>query len=64
MGFQEQSIGDVRYVGHAGDAPGISAELRMIENSRYVLIVLSNFDPPTAPAAADFVTVRFAGGLR
>ena len=64
LGFQVQSIGGVRYVGHAGDAPGVSAELRMIENSPYVLIVLSNFDPPAAPVAADFVTVRFAGPLR
>jgi CubicO group peptidase (beta-lactamase class C family) len=64
LGFQEQSIGDVRYVGHAGDAPGISAELRMIEGSPYTLIVLSNFDPPAAPAAADFVTVRLVGAPR
>lgn len=61
MGFQEQSIGGVAYFGHAGDAPGVSAELRMIEKSRYVVIVLSNFDPPAAPAVADFITVRLAG---
>ncbi len=39
-------------IGVAGGAPGINADLEIDKRSGYVLVVLSNFDPPAAETVA------------
>jgi CubicO group peptidase (beta-lactamase class C family) len=44
--------------GHSGGAPGQNGELRVFPESGYVVVVLSNYDPPVASRLADFIEVR------
>jgi hypothetical protein len=39
-------------VGIAGGAPGLNAALEMDPQSGYVIVVLSNLDPPSAESVA------------
>jgi len=48
-------------IGVAGGAPGINADLEIDSQSGYVLVVLSNYDPPSAEAVAK--TIRGWIGL-
>jgi D-alanyl-D-alanine carboxypeptidase len=50
--------GATRYFGHAGGAPGQNGDLRIYPDSGYVIVALSNFDPPAASRMADFVAAR------
>jgi len=42
-------------IGVAGGAPGINADLEIDPQSGYVLVVLSNYDPPSAVAVAKVI---------
>jgi CubicO group peptidase (beta-lactamase class C family) len=42
--------------GHGGGAPGINAELHILPQSGYVLVVLANRDPRMATNMLDFIT--------
>ena len=50
FGFQV----DEDYFGHSGAAPGINGELRIYPEPRYVIVVLSNLEPPAAMRLAAF----------
>ncbi len=44
--------------GHSGGAPGQNGELRVYPKLGYVVVGLSNFDPPAAPQLVNFFTLR------
>ncbi len=46
LGFTVVGQGPLRRIGHGGDAPGMGADVRIFPESGYVLIALSNSDPP------------------
>jgi CubicO group peptidase (beta-lactamase class C family) len=46
------------YWGHSGGAPGINGELRVYPELGYVVVALSNLDPPAANVVAAFFTLR------
>ncbi|MBP6750598.1 MAG: beta-lactamase family protein [Xanthomonadaceae bacterium] len=47
-GFVVVGQGPLRRYGHSGDFPGTNADVRIFPESGYVLIALSNMDPPAA----------------
>jgi CubicO group peptidase (beta-lactamase class C family) len=57
-GFSDRVVGGRRVVGHNGGFPGVNAELHVFPDTRDVVIVLSNYDPPSATQLADFVLER------
>ncbi len=58
-GFEDETTPDgVRHFGHGGGAPGMNGVLEIFPISRYVVVVLTNFDPPAALEVARFVTDR------
>ena len=57
-GFGISSAGGVRSFGHGGGAPGINAELKIFPDSGYVVVVMSNLDPPAAARVSDFIAAR------
>lgn len=59
-GFKDQSRNGLRYIGHGGSAPGNNCELDFYPDSGYILIVLTNQDPPYGNRIADFVGNRLA----
>lgn len=48
LGFEVLGEGLLANYGHGGMAPGMNAHFRVFPASGYVIIVLSNFDPPAA----------------
>jgi CubicO group peptidase (beta-lactamase class C family) len=42
--------------GHGGGAPGMNGELRVFPKLGYVVVILSNLDPPAASSLADLFT--------
>src|SRR5437667_395438 len=57
-GFFDHNADGVRSFGHGGGAPGMNGDLRIFPQSGYVIAALSNFDPPAAQRAADFIALR------
>ena len=49
---------DGTYWGHSGAAPGINGELRVYPKTGYVIVVLSNLEPPAAMRVAAFAGHR------
>jgi CubicO group peptidase (beta-lactamase class C family) len=47
-----------RHFGHGGGAPGMNGDLEIYPQSGYVIVVLSNLDPPAAGRISDFVCNR------
>lgn len=58
FGMVIQGEGPSRSFGHSGGAPGQSGDLRVYPESGYVVVALSNYDPPAASRLADFIAVR------
>ena len=58
FGFGVSGEGVLRSYGHGGGAPGMNGELRVFPELGYVLVALSNLDPPAASRLADFFTLR------
>jgi D-alanyl-D-alanine carboxypeptidase len=58
FGFDIRGEGPLRGYGHGGGAPGMNGELRMFPQLGYVVICLSNLDPPAATRLVDFFTLR------
>ena len=54
-GFMDRVLGGRRFVGHGGSAPGQSGELVWEPNGGYVIVILSNFDPPLAGLLLNFI---------
>jgi D-alanyl-D-alanine carboxypeptidase len=66
FGFVDNTVGGVRCMGHAGGAPGMSGLLHICrragEATSFVIAVLSNQDPPAAPAIGEYVRLRLPAG--
>jgi D-alanyl-D-alanine carboxypeptidase len=57
-GFDAQGQGRLRSYGHGGGAPGMNGELRVFPELGYVVVALSNLDPPAASELVEFFTLR------
>jgi D-alanyl-D-alanine carboxypeptidase len=57
-GFEDGRKDGVGAVGHSGGIVGVSADLRIYPRAGYVVVVLSNLDPPAATAVSAFVDLR------
>jgi CubicO group peptidase (beta-lactamase class C family) len=62
-GFSERFVSGKRVVGHNGGFPGVNAELHILPETREVVVVLSNYDPPAATQLAEFIVERVAGAV-
>jgi D-alanyl-D-alanine carboxypeptidase len=57
-GFGMQGEGSLRSYGHGGGAPGMNGELQVFPQLGYVVVSLSNLDPPAASELVEFFTLR------
>jgi CubicO group peptidase (beta-lactamase class C family) len=57
-GFIDRVAGGRRFVGHGGGAPGMNGELAFEPGGGYVVVVLSNLDPPAATQVLNFILDR------
>jgi D-alanyl-D-alanine carboxypeptidase len=57
-GFQDRTVGGMRFFGHGGGAPGMNGELEIDPHTGYVAVALSNLDPPAAQRVVQFVVNR------
>ena len=57
-GFMVVGSGSLQMWGHGGGAPGINGELRVFPSLGYVLVSLSNFDPPAAIRPITYFEIR------
>jgi D-alanyl-D-alanine carboxypeptidase len=57
-GFGVQGEGRLRSYGHGGGAPGMNGELRVFPELGYVVVGLSNLDPPAASELVEFFAFR------
>lgn len=57
-GFTVSNEGRLLMLGHSGGAPGMNGELRIYPNLGYVVVALSNFDPPAASRMAGYFEAR------
>lgn len=57
-GFQDQPAGDTRWIGHGGGAPGMNGDLIIYPRAGYIVVALSNIDPPAAGRMAQFIGNR------
>jgi D-alanyl-D-alanine carboxypeptidase len=48
----------LRSYGHGGGAPGMNGELRVFPELGYVVVGLSNLDPPAATELVEFFALR------
>ncbi|HEX8393798.1 MAG TPA: serine hydrolase domain-containing protein [Longimicrobium sp.] len=62
-GFVDRVVSGRRMVGHTGGAPGMSGALEFEPNGGYVVVVLSNFDPPAATQIAGFIVNRLPAAI-
>jgi D-alanyl-D-alanine carboxypeptidase len=58
FGMAISGEGATRSFGHAGGAPGQNGDLRIYPESGYVIVALSNIDPPAASKMVDFIAAR------
>jgi CubicO group peptidase (beta-lactamase class C family) len=58
FGMALSGEGATRSFGHAGGAPGMNGDLKVFPESGYVIVALSNLDPPAASRVADFIAAR------
>jgi D-alanyl-D-alanine carboxypeptidase len=59
FGFMDNGAGTaMRHFGHGGGAPGMNGDLQIFPQSGYVIVVLSNLDPPAASRISDFIVNR------
>jgi D-alanyl-D-alanine carboxypeptidase len=57
-GFDVQGQGRLASYGHGGGAPGMNGELRVFPQLGYVVVALSNLDPPAASELVEFFALR------
>jgi D-alanyl-D-alanine carboxypeptidase len=57
-GFGVRGEGSLRSYGHGGGAPGMNGELRVFPELGYVVVSLSNMDPPAASELVEFFALR------
>jgi D-alanyl-D-alanine carboxypeptidase len=59
FGFMDNGGGTaMRHYGHGGGAPGMNGDLQIFPQNGYVIVVLSNLDPPAASRISDFIVNR------
>jgi CubicO group peptidase (beta-lactamase class C family) len=59
FGFMDNGAGTpLRHFGHGGGAPGMNGDLQIFPETGYVIVVLSNLDPPAASRISDFIVNR------
>jgi len=58
LGLKDLRRNGLRYVGHGGTAPGTNHEVDLYPESGYVVVVLTNEDPPYGNRVADFIGNR------
>ena len=58
FGMSLTGEGATRSFGHGGGAPGQNGDLRVFPESGYVIVALSNLDPPAASKMFDFIAAR------
>ena len=58
LGFEVVGDGALASYGHGGMAPGMNAHLRIYPELDYVIVVVSNFDPPSAGLVYSFLHER------
>jgi CubicO group peptidase (beta-lactamase class C family) len=58
FGMSLAGDGPARSFGHGGGAPGQNGDLRVYPESGYVIVALSNLDPPAASRLVDFIAAR------
>ena len=54
-GFFDRVINGRRFAGHSGGAAGMNGDLAFEPDGGYVIVVLSNFDPPAAQQVSNFI---------
>jgi D-alanyl-D-alanine carboxypeptidase len=57
-GFEVLSEGGLKSYGHEGAAPGMNGELRVFPDQGYVIVILSNLDPPAAHRLVEYFSLR------
>ncbi len=57
-GLDMRGEGSLRSYGHGGGAPGMNGELRVFPALGYVVVILSNMDPPAAARLLEFFDLR------
>jgi D-alanyl-D-alanine carboxypeptidase len=57
-GFFDRVVAGKRFVGHSGGAPGMSGDLALEPGGGYVVVVLSNLDPPAATELTGYILPR------
>jgi D-alanyl-D-alanine carboxypeptidase len=57
-GFGMQGQGRLGSYGHGGGAPGMNGELRILPELGYIVVSVSNLDPPAASELVEFFTLR------
>jgi CubicO group peptidase (beta-lactamase class C family) len=57
-GFGVEGNGRLRSYGHGGGAPGQNGELRVFPRLGYVVVSLSNLDPPAASQLVEYFALR------
>jgi CubicO group peptidase (beta-lactamase class C family) len=63
-GFVDQRDKDGSgWVGHSGGAPGMNGDLKIYPKSGYIVVVLSNLDPPAAEQISEFLVSRLPNGI-
>ena len=60
-GFFDRRVNGTRIVGHGGGFPGINGRLDMYLDLGYTVVVLANFDPPSADVVADRIQEMITG---
>ncbi len=58
FGLDIRGEGSLRSFGHGGGAPGMNGELRVFPELGYVIVALSNLDPPAAGRLLEFFELR------
>ena len=58
FGMSIAGEGATRNFGHSGGAPGQNGDLRVYPASGYVVVALSNLDPPAASRIVNFIATR------
>jgi len=61
FGFHAADDSAFGFYGHNGGAPGMNGDLRVYPKTGYVIVALSNLDPPAASGMADFAELRVGG---
>lgn len=60
-GFTFNQVNETRIIGNGGGGPGINAMFRIYPDRGYTVVVLSNYDPPSAENVEEKITETLVG---